>query len=88
MIAKDIFDFERYLTFFDDQKREFMKEFCKTQGFHNFIEKSYKAKEEKNEMLFFKEGVRLCAEKGEIALATQVKKISEDLLNKNKNVMI
>ena len=46
-----------------------MTELCKTQGFHNFIEKSHNAKEEKNEMVFFKEGIKLCSEKGNMALA-------------------
>ena len=87
LLAKDIFDFEQYLSFFDEESKEFMKELCKTQGFQNFIEQSYRAKEEKNDTLFFKEGVRLCSEKGNKELAMQVKKIAEQLILNNKTVM-
>ena len=87
-IANEIFDFEKYLLFFDEEKRPFMTELCKTQGFHNFIEKSYKAKKENNEVLFFVEGVKLCAEKGNSELATQAKRIINQILYKNNNVFI
>lgn len=86
LIANDIFNFEEYLSFFDKESKEFMKELCKTQGFQNFIEKSYRAKEEKNDTLFFKEGIRLCSEKGNKQLAIQVKKIAVQLILNNKTV--
>lgn len=84
--ANEIYDFDKYLSFFDEQRRPFMSELCKTQSFMNFIERSYKAKEEKNEVLFFAEGVKLCADKGDKALAMRVKRITEQLLERNKNV--
>ena len=83
VIAKDIFDFEKYLSFFDDQCKPFMTEFSKTQGFHNFIERSYS---DNDDVQFFKEGVKLCSEQGEKALALQVKRIKEKLLQNNKTV--
>ena len=87
-IASEFFDFDRYLGFFDEQRHQFMADLCKTQGFSDFIEKSYRAQEEKNEVLFFTEGVKLCAEKGDQALAVRVKKITEQLLEKSKNVWL
>ena len=85
-IACNIFDFDMYLGFFDEQRRGFMAELCKTQNFVAFIEKSQKAKEDKNEFLFFVEGVKLCAENGEKALAQKVKRITEQLVNNFKHV--
>lgn len=87
-IAKEVFDFEKYLSFFDEQTRPFMNEFCKTQGFHTFIEKSLNARKEKNEILFFQQGVSLCSKKGDKALAIQVKKIKDQLLQNNRSVNI
>lgn len=84
--AEEIFDFGMYLGFFDEQRRSFMMELCKTQNFITFIEKSHRAKEEKNDYLFFVEGVKLCSEKGEKALAKKVKRITEQLLNNFKHV--
>jgi len=88
LIANDLFDFEKYLGFFDETRKQFMFELSKTQGFSNFIEKSFHAKEEKNEIQFFAEGIKLCAEKGDKALALRVKKITEQLIEKNKNVFL
>ena len=85
-MAKEIFDFDRYLSFFDEQTKPFMKEFCKTQGFQNFIERSLD-NTEKNDILSFKEGVELCAEKGKNAITLQMKKINDRLLYYNKNVI-
>lgn len=87
LLAKDMFDFEGYLSRFDGESRPFMKELCKTQGFQNFIEKSYTAKEEKNDTLFFKEGIKLCSERGDKALAIQVKRIAERLIQSSRNVV-
>ncbi len=84
--ASEMFDFDKYLSFFDEQRRPFMAELCKTQSFMNFVERSFKAREEKNEVLFFTEGVKLCADKGDKALALRVKRITEQLLERSKNV--
>ncbi len=86
LAANEIFDFGKYLSFFDEQRRPFMAEFCKTQSFTNFIERSYKARFAKNEVTFFFEGVKLCATQGERALAARVKRITSQLLERNKNV--
>lgn len=86
-VASDIFNFEKYLSFFDETRLLFMTELCKTQHFIAFIEKSQKAKEQQNELLFFTEGIKLCSKKGEKALAQKVKKITDQLLQKNKNVL-
>lgn len=85
-IADDIFDFKRYLRFFDSENKVFMREFCKTQGFHNFIEKSYRAINEKNDVSFFVDGVKLCCEKGSRALAILIDKMYNKLMSNNKNV--
>ena len=86
--AEEIFDFGMYLGFFDEQRKSFMTELCKTQNFITFVEKSHRAKEEKNDYLFFVEGVKLCSEKGEKALAKKVKKITDQLLNNFKHVVL
>jgi len=86
LIAKEIFDFKKYLSVFDKRKRKFMTELCKTQSFHHFIERSYRAKEEKNELFFFTEGIKLCVTKSNKALTTHIKKIMEQLIHKSKNV--
>eukprot|EP00826_Nyctotherus_ovalis_P009024 TRINITY_DN12354_c0_g1_i3.p3 TRINITY_DN12354_c0_g1~~TRINITY_DN12354_c0_g1_i3.p3 ORF type:complete len:135 (+),score=29.33 TRINITY_DN12354_c0_g1_i3:1471-1875(+) len=87
-IAKDVFDFDKYLDFFDAQSYPFMSELCKTQGFCRFVEKSYRAREEKNETYFFEQGVRLCSAKGEKELAFMVKRIKDQLLRNNRNVHV
>ena len=87
LIAKDVFDFEKYLSFFDEENYSFMNELCKTQGFHTFIEKSCD-NDEKNETHFFRQGVKLCSTKGEKELAFMVKRIRDQLLRNNKSVYI
>jgi hypothetical protein len=87
LIAKNVFDFEKYLSFFEKESYSFMIELCKTQGFHTFIERSC-TKDEKNETHFFRQGVKLCSTKGEKELAFMVKKIRDQLLRNNKSVYI
>lgn len=87
-IAKDIFDFDKYLDFFDSQSYPFMNELCKTQGFCRLVEKSYRAREERNETYFFEQGVRLCSAKGEKELAFMVKRMKDQLLRNNRNVHV
>ena len=83
-LAGTIFDFNTYLSLFDEERKPFMTEFCKTQGFCNFIERSYKAS---NDLFFFKQAVKLCSlNKGEL-LATQIKIIENQLLYSHKNVI-
>jgi hypothetical protein len=88
LTAKEIFEFKKYLSIFDKRKRKFMTELCKTQSFNYFIERSYRAKEERNELFFFTEGIRMCVTKSNKALTAHIKKITEQLLHKNKNVFI
>jgi hypothetical protein len=85
-IAGDIFDFAKYEQCFDESRRQFMVELCKTQNFMTFIERSHRVRQERNELQFFVEGVKLCAESGEKALALRVKKITEQLLTRYRKV--
>eukprot|EP00826_Nyctotherus_ovalis_P035285 TRINITY_DN3019_c0_g2_i2.p2 TRINITY_DN3019_c0_g2~~TRINITY_DN3019_c0_g2_i2.p2 ORF type:complete len:131 (-),score=39.51 TRINITY_DN3019_c0_g2_i2:47-439(-) len=78
-LAEAMFNFEYYLSLADDENRSFMTEFCKTQGFCNFIERSCRANKE-HDLFFFKEGIKLCSEKRENVLAAQMKAIEEQAL--------
>jgi hypothetical protein len=83
-IAATVFNFDLYLSLFDEESKPFMMEFSKTQGFCNFIEKSYK---EDNDLSFFKQAIKLCSQdKGEL-LASQMKMIEDQLLHSYRNVI-
>lgn len=85
-LAEEIFDFDQYLSLVNEQNKPFMTEFCKTQGFHNFIERSCRVEKEQTDLFFFNEGIRLCSERGDKDLTMQMKIIANRLLNNSKDV--
>ena len=85
--SKNIFNFSAYLDSIDSSRLPFMRDLIKTQNFASFVEKTYKCAEERNEMSFFIQGVRLQETKGEKALESEIKKVSDRLVYNYKNVL-
>jgi hypothetical protein len=56
--ASKVFDFDKYLESLKPEYKRFMEEVSKTQMFFNFIEKSYAALKQHNELLYFVKGAK------------------------------
>lgn len=82
------FQTETYLESIKETHYPFMKEFTKTQSFACFIEKAYKAKKEKNDVLYFIENVELLKTLGEEAIITQLDHLCSKVMNRFKHVKI
>lgn len=81
--ASSIFDTTKFLAGIDASYRKFLSEMINTQCFTTFIEKCYKAKEEKDDLQWFIEASKCYSEK---EFNEQLKKICEKALTKHKNV--
>lgn len=85
--AMSIFDFKKYLSFFDKSTDlHFMKEFTKTQLFTSFIEKAYSSNNESNELAYFLKSKKLIEDKSGNKLSLQLKQLTEELRTKYKKV--
>lgn len=82
------FDCEEYLKSVELHRRAFVKELVKTQCFKHFIEKSLSCLQQRNDLDYFIEGVKVVAKKGEKALENETAKIADRMLYNYDNVLL
>jgi len=81
-----MFNFDLYLQSLKESNKKFMTELARTQLFAEFIEKSFVALKNNNELSYFVSGIKK-KEKSEDALTDSLNKIYHRLMSNYENVM-
>ena len=86
LIANNIFQFEKYIKSLKPANKGFMADMIKTQMFFTFIDKSYSALNNYNELFYFMKGSKLLQNGDIVKLENNLKIIYKNLMENYKNV--
>lgn len=86
LTAGNVFQMDKYLACFQDERAPFMMQFARTQNFSSFLEHAYRSRTETNEITYFMEGAKVFHTLGHIGLAMHSKKTLVQMQRIYRNV--